>query len=207
MNISDIFVSLYLCKVWEYLEEGKMRVIAKDVSRGYKLDSEDKVDLKRNITKFIMNQNKTSGHKVYYLILHREVHSILSFLKKYAFGYVLCLFLNLLNSVMCIINFNTFLDGNFWSIGSNSWPFQEDEARRRFMKKVFPRLAMCKWRQFGTGGGIETTNYLCMLNSNIITEKIFNILWFWLLFLTITSFFNFSYYAIVIFSKNDTIRY
>ena len=51
-----------------------MRVIAKDVSRGYKLDSEDKIDLKRNITKFIMNQNKTSGHKVYYLILLKEVH-------------------------------------------------------------------------------------------------------------------------------------
>ena len=65
---------------------------------------------------------------------------------------------------------------------------------------------MCIWRQFGTAGGFETHNYLCLLSSNIIIEKIFVFLWFWLLFLLLSSVVNFLYYFLLIQCKNDYVR-
>ena len=75
------------------------------------------------------------------------------------------------------------------------------------MSFVFNRLTMCIWRQFGDGGKLETSNHLCLLATNTIIEKIFVFLWFWLIFLLLASFINFAYYSILIFCKNDYVRY
>ena len=54
-----------IIKVWISLEEGKMGVIAKGVGRGNDTDSEvEKKTIRQNMLKFIVNQSKTSGHKV-----------------------------------------------------------------------------------------------------------------------------------------------
>ena len=65
---------------------------------------------------------------------------------------------------------------------------------------------MCVWRQFGTAGRLEALNYLCLLSTNNIIEKIFVFLWFWLIFLLLCSAWNFLYYSLLILSKNDNIR-
>ena len=67
-------------------------------------------------------------------------------------------------------------------------------------------MTMCVWRQFGTAGGLETQNFLCLLSTNIIIEKIFVFLWFWLVFLLLCSMGNFLYYSLLILSKNDNVR-
>ena len=65
---------------------------------------------------------------------------------------------------------------------------------------------MCVWRHFGPAGSLETQNYLCLLSTNIIIEKIFVFLWFWLIFLLLSSLCNFLYYSMLILSKNENIR-
>ena len=65
---------------------------------------------------------------------------------------------------------------------------------------------MCVWRHFGTAGSLETQNYLCLLSTNIIIEKIFVFLWFWLIFLLLSSLCNFLYYSMLILSKNENVR-
>ena len=67
-------------------------------------------------------------------------------------------------------------------------------------------MTMCVWRHFGTAGGLETQNFLCLLSTNIIIEKIFVFLWFWLVFLLLCSMGNFLYYSLLILSKNDNVR-
>ena len=67
-------------------------------------------------------------------------------------------------------------------------------------------MTMCVWRQFGTAGGLETQNFLCLLSTNIVIEKIFVFLWFWLVFLLLCSMGNFLYYSLLILSKNDNVR-
>ena len=46
---------------------------------------------------------------------------------------------------------------------------------------------MCVWRQVGEGGRMETLNFLCLLSTNIIIEKIFVFLWFWFVVLAVIS--------------------
>ena len=83
---------------------------------------------------------------------------------------------------------------------------ESEENKRRFLKQLFPRMSMCTWRIYGTGGDITKENYLCMLNNNVIIEKIFVFLWFWLVFLLLSSILNFAYHVLFMVSKNEVIR-
>ena len=51
----------------------------------------------------------------------------------------------------------------------------------------------CTVPKIGAGGGEEHANGLCVLTQNIINEKIYLIIWFYLCFVCILSFFYFFY--------------
>merc|ERR1719352_382489 len=53
------------------------------------------------------------------------------------------------------------------------------------MTRVFPRMTKCTYKKFGPSGTIENRDALCMLPINVVNEKIYVFLWFWLLLLTI----------------------
>ena len=48
--------------------------------------------------------------------------------------------------------------------------------------------------------------HLCLLSTNIIIEKIFLFLWFWLLFLLIVSLVSLAYFCVMAFSRNHNVR-
>ena len=47
-----------------------------------------------------------------------------------------------------------------------------------------PTVTMCNISYFGTGGGKSTTHAICVLPNNIVHQKFYLFLWFWLLFIT-----------------------
>ena len=49
-------------------------------------------------------------------------------------------------------------------------------------------------------------NYLCILATNNIIEKIFIFLWFWLWFLLIASSISLIYFSLLLFSRSEGIR-
>ncbi|XP_032452080.1 innexin inx2-like isoform X2 [Nasonia vitripennis] len=53
------------------------------------------------------------------------------------------------------------------------------------MARLFPKLAKCTLHTFGPGGSSQTHDALCVLPLNVVNEKIFVFLWFWLVFLAI----------------------
>lgn len=55
------------------------------------------------------------------------------------------------------------------------------------MDQFFPKLTKCFLRRFGPSGTIELRDRLCVLPLNLVNEKIFVVLWFWLLMLTFVS--------------------
>ncbi len=57
---------------------------------------------------------------------------------------------------------------------SNSFPPPPPQA------VVFPRMTSCSVRKFGHSGNIQNTEALCIVPLNIINEKIYLFLWFWL---------------------------
>lgn len=55
------------------------------------------------------------------------------------------------------------------------------------MDQYFPKLTKCWFRNYGPSGSIQLKDRLCVLPLNIVNEKIFVILWFWLIFLAFVS--------------------
>ena len=59
----------------------------------------------------------------------------------------------------------------------------EHEERPDPMVKIFPKVTKCTFHKYGPSGTVEKRDGLCVLPLNIINEKIFIFLWFWLIFL------------------------
>lgn len=51
------------------------------------------------------------------------------------------------------------------------------------MARLFPKVTKCTIHTFGPAGSVQTHDALCVLPLNVVNEKIFVVLWFWLVFL------------------------
>ena len=176
-------------KIWETLEEGKMKAISEGVAVGNKQkNASDRQEIVANVTKYIVKEAKTLGHK------------------KYAYGFWSCLILNFINAIFNFILLDIFIGGEFLNLGVR-WLQASGVEDDKLLKEIFPRMTNCLWKQHGTAGHYETRLYMCILATNIVTEKVFVFLWFWLIFLIINSACVALYYGLLLFSNNEGVRY
>ena len=71
----------------------------------------------------------------------------------------------------------------------------DQENRIDPMSKVFPRITKCTFLKYGTSGTIQNHDALCVLGMNILSEKIYVLLWFWFVILTFVTVLNLIYSA------------
>ncbi len=109
--------------------------------------------------------------------------------------------LNLLNVVLQMLMLDRFLGNQFSSYGTEVLKFTEWDEAVRFdpMIKIFPRMTKCDFYNFGASGSIERKDALCLLPINVLNEKIFIFLWFWLYLLAVLSALTLLYRALTIF--------
>jgi len=93
-----------------------------------------------------------------------------------------------LNFIVGIANFwvmDRFLDGKFATYGTDVIAyFFDSEVTLNPMCSAFPTLVSCEYYTGGVSlGSLDVKNHVCMLSQNIINEKIYLILWFWILML------------------------
>lgn len=67
------------------------------------------------------------------------------------------------------------------------------------MIEVFPRVTKCTFLLFGPSGTVQTHDIMCVLALNVINEKIFIFLWFWLIMLATLTCVSFLYRLLVFF--------
>lgn len=72
------------------------------------------------------------------------------------------------------------------------------ENRSDPMLEVFPRITKCTFHKYGASGSIQKHDALCVLALNILNEKIYIFLWFWLIILAILSACAILYSALVV---------
>ena len=63
----------------------------------------------------------------------------------------------------------------------------EHEERPDPMIKIFPKVTKCTFHKYGPSGTVEKNDGLCTLPVNIINEKLFIFIWFWLIFVAVCS--------------------
>jgi len=186
-------------QLWSIMEGGRVNAMVNGINEIKEEDKEKEIKKRgqviRNIAKFIHSQQakaNANGH-----IRSGAV------LKKYAFAYLVCHALALINVIVNINLLNVFFEGRFTEFGTR-WLTSENQ--HSVLPDVFPRTTGCTWRQFGSGGHPAETTYLCILATNVATEKVFIFLWFWYLILVPISLCSFLYYSVLLLSRDEDWR-
>ena len=104
----------------------------------------------------------------------------------YYLRFVLCDALNIVNVISNIVFTNRFLNGEFYSYGSRCLDyFNSANATTSPMTETFPKLTKCTFQKYGVSGTVMKLDAICVLALNIFNEKVYLVLWFWLLALAI----------------------
>jgi len=135
-----------------------------------------------NLKDPLLNDEKKEGQIneiVKYFRMHRGTHV------KYAMTFFAMETVNFINVVGQIYFIDFFLGGEFLTYGTDVFHFTglEHEDRPDPMAKVFPKVTKCTFNKYGPSGTIEKKDGLCVLPQNIINEKTFIFIWYWLVFL------------------------
>ena len=107
---------------------------------------------------------------------------------KYAYIFVGLEMLNLFIVLFQIYLTDIFLHGKFLDYGSRILEYyQKYEIAWNPMDEVFPKMTKCQFNKHGMGGGIQNHDGLCLLPLNIVNEKIYLVVWIWLIILAVAS--------------------
>nr|CAI5834937.1 unnamed protein product [Callosobruchus analis] len=166
------YLPRYLWKAWE---GGRLRLLVEDLS-GPLISS---------------NWNNTTRDKLVRCLLTGSY-----FDKIYAVRFCFCEILNFVHVVAQIYFMDWFITGNFISYGISHASYSTVNP----MNVVFPKIAKCTYHKFGYSGSEVNIDALCVLPLNVLNEKLFLVLWYWLFFLLTASFFAVMYRALFLFS-------
>lgn len=155
--------------IWKNWEEGKVRMIS-DGMRGALIGPKE-------------NRRDKVSRLVTYIMDTLHMHNF------YASGYFLCEALNFANVVGNIFFMDLFLGGAFLTYGTEVIKFSgmNQENRTDPMVAIFPRMTKCTFHKYGASGSLQKHDALCVLALNILNEKIYIFLWFWLIVLAVMS--------------------
>lgn len=162
-------------KIWRALEGGLLEEFGLDAKSAIMLkeDYGDALVLESIVEKYV---------KYFKSIFHRNNY--------YFAKYLACEGLNI---IILFLNFyitDLFLNGNFWYYGwdviqYNRMPASDRRNAVNPMCRAFPLEVSCTVPNVGAAGGEQNHNGLCVLSQNIINEKMYLAIWFWLVFLII----------------------
>jgi len=154
--------------IWKSSENGKVSMLVGDLKDPL-LDDAAKEGQINEIVK--------------YLRMHRGTHSL------YAVRFFTMEIVNFINVIGQLYFIDFFLDGEFLTYGTDVFHYTglEHEDRPDPMAVVFPKVTKCTFNKYGPSGTIEKKDGLCVLPQNIINEKMFIFIWYWLVFLAVVT--------------------
>ncbi|CAH0405694.1 unnamed protein product [Chilo suppressalis] len=114
---------------------------------------------------------------------------------------------NLLNVTFQIWLINEFLNGHFYDLGLKVLEFRNWNNIADPLETVFPKVTKCIFHKYGPSGSIQQHDALCVMALNIIHEKIYTTLWFWLLFLFTASLLAVIWRAVSFFLYRRSYRF
>jgi len=154
--------------IWLMLEGGLMKFFGNGTTTRTIEDQEEK---EQSLVKFFC-KNVHNKYNIYF------------------YGFIVC---EILNVFIVTVQFgvtNQFLHGRFLDYGPKviyyyRLPDEEQALNKNPMCYAFPRIASCDYWRWGPGGLQENINAICILALNMINDKVFLVLWWWFLFVSI----------------------
>nr|CAH8699592.1 Innexin 4 [Procambarus virginalis]DAZ89883.1 TPA_exp: innexin4 [Procambarus virginalis] len=172
--------------IWKNWEGKQVDLLLQDLNKS--LFDEDAAKKKVNIIKYLKD---SWGLNMRYSVL-----------------YFVCEVLNLVNVVGQMFLMNLFLGGFFMKYGIKVISFltSDDTKRNDALMETFPRMTKCIFHLFGASGEIEKKDALCVLPQNIINEKIYLVMWFWFIILTIITILQVLWQLVIFNSPTVRVR-
>lgn len=120
-----------------------------------------------------------------YRLLSHALHLHWGHFASYFRRYIFCELLTLINVLGQMWLLDTFLGGIFTNFGIKviQWTEWDQEYRTDPLVQAFPRMTKCMFHEYGSSGDVQRLDALCILPLNILCEKIFVFLWFWMVLL------------------------
>lgn len=119
-------------------------------------------------------------------LLAQSLHIHWGHFNGYFKRYIYCELLTLINVLGQMWLLDTFLGGSFTTFGIKviQWTEWDQEYRTDPLVRAFPRMTKCQFHDYGSSGDVQRVDALCLLPLNILNEKIFVFLWFWMVMLS-----------------------
>ncbi|KAL1431951.1 hypothetical protein MTO96_013705 [Rhipicephalus appendiculatus] len=154
--------------LWRSWEHGRVQALLLELNKP--LLEEDK-------------KKKQVDDVVEYFYVHRSQN------QAYALRFFICELMNFVNVIGQMYFIDKFLGGMFSTYGADVIRFMNEDPEVRVdpMTRVFPKMTKCRFHRFGTSGDVQKHDSICLLPLNIINEKIYVFLWFWLIILAVVT--------------------
>ncbi|XP_015781504.1 innexin inx2-like [Tetranychus urticae] len=182
--------------MWKYRERGRLTELIKHLKMrnspppaGFKVESQPQCSSSPGPSSQSDQLDQSSTN--YDDIINDAVDTIL-IADQYYNGIIGAEVLCLVHLVCEIWFIHLFLGGKFFMLGFEwlNYTHNSDDIAFDPLIRIFPRLTKCSFHKFGASGSLETYDTLCFMPMNIVNEKIFVILWFWFLILTVITIYH-----------------
>ena len=116
-----------------------------------------------------------------YFVMYRNMHNF------WTIKLIIIDLLYLVNVIFNIYFIDIFLNGEFRIYGLDALNVLSHQPEERIdpLAAVFPTLTKCTFRSYGPSGTIKVEDNLCVLPINIVNQRLYVFLWFWLVILSI----------------------
>lgn len=162
-------ISFYLTRfLWKLWEGGRLKSLVIELNKPVLKDEKRKDQIKLLVS--YLKENFTH-HNLYFIY------------------FIICEVINFINVVIQIFIADKFLGGAFANYGFEVLSYSEMEMENRTdpMIVIFPRMTKCTFFHYGPSGDVQRHDHLCLLPLNIVNEKIYIMVWFWFMILSLIS--------------------
>jgi hypothetical protein len=137
-----------------------------------------------------------AGTLAKYFVMYRNMHNF------WAIKLIVVDFLYLINVILNIYFIDVFLNGQFSTYGLDAINFLNHQPEDRIdpMAAVFPTLTKCIFRSYGASGTIKVEDNLCILPINIVNQRLYVFIWYWLILLSVITALSLSFHLIAPFN-------
>ncbi|CAL7949272.1 unnamed protein product [Xylocopa violacea] len=165
--------------LWRSAEGGRLKALVSGLHMASLALHETSLKTENGMTIMSVNERDEKIRQIRQSFLNR-IHLN----RPWAYYLGLCEVLNFINVLMQIYLTDWFLGGAFLGLGHS---MAEDGSNGKVdpLDVVFPKVTKCIFHKFGPSGTIQNHDALCVMALNIINEKIYVLLWYWFIILSV----------------------
>nr|CAD7267440.1 unnamed protein product [Timema shepardi] len=182
--------------IWKKMEGGRIQALVEGFENAALAFSETDLQVRGSVvpSKLTRDANILLVRKAFLQRLHIN--------RPWASWLILCELLNAVNVIFQIIMMDCFLGGAFLTLAPD-WLNSEVNM----LDIVFPKVTKCIFHKYGPSGTIQNHDAMCVMALNVVNEKIYVFLWFWMWFLAAATTLGLIWRLVTIVSHSRSVRF